>query len=102
MLLQGFDPNSQVEEEVRGAADYLLETNQADVFEIAPDTGQDLLLRGEVDATIEYSGDIFWIMDECECEDFAYVIPSEGSNVWTDNMAIPFNAPKSCPGTRLH
>jgi spermidine/putrescine transport system substrate-binding protein len=76
-----------------GAAEYLLERNQADIFEVAPDTGQDLLLRGEVDAVVEYSGDIFQIIDECECDDFAYVIPSEGGNVWTDNLAIPFNAP---------
>lgn len=92
LLMQGLDPNSEDEAEVAGAAEYLLTTNQADVFEIAPDTGQDLLLRGEVDATVEYSGDIFQIIADCECEDFLYIIPEEGSNVWTDNMAIPFNA----------
>jgi spermidine/putrescine transport system substrate-binding protein len=92
LMLQGLDPNSHEEDEVMGAVQYLLEQNKADVFEIAPDTGQDLLLRGEVDATIEYSGDIFQIIDECECDEFAYVIPLEGGNVWTDNMAIPFNA----------
>jgi spermidine/putrescine-binding protein len=52
-----------------------------------------LLVQGEVDAVVEYSGDIFQLIDECECDDYVYVIPSEGSNVWTDNMAIPFNAP---------
>jgi spermidine/putrescine transport system substrate-binding protein len=93
LLLQGLDPNSQDEAEVLGAAQYLLDINKADVFDILPDTGQDFLVRGEIDATIEYSGDIFQIIDECECEDFAYVIPEEGTNVWTDNMAIPFNAP---------
>ena len=93
LLLQGHDPNSDVEEEITGAAQFLLDSNKADVIDIAPDTGQDYLLRGEVDAVVEYSGDIFQIAETCECDDFVYVIPSEGANVWTDNMAIPFNAP---------
>lgn len=93
LLLQGEDPNSTDQTAVMAAAQYLLDNNRAEVLEIAPDSGQDLLIRGEVDAVVEYSGDIFQIIDECECEDFAYVIPAEGSNVWTDNMVIPFNAP---------
>lgn len=91
--LLGYDPNSGAEDEIMEAARYMLDTNRADVFEIAPDTGQDLLLRGEVDAVIEYSGDIYQIMDECECEDFEYVIPVEGGVLWTDNMMIPYNSP---------
>jgi len=92
LLLMGEDPNTTDEEKIAAAGQFLLDNTQSQVLEIAPDTGQDLLVRGEVDAVVEYSGDIFQIMDECECEDFAYVIPSEGTNVWTDNMAIPFNA----------
>ena len=93
LLVLGYDPNTLNQDEVNEAAQWLLENNQADVYQIAPDTGQDLLVQGEVDAVVEYSGDIFQLIDECECDDYVYVIPSEGSNVWTDNMAIPFNAP---------
>ena len=93
LLILGYDPNTLVESEIQEAAQWMLDNNQSDVYQIAPDTGQDLLVQGEVDATIEYSGDIFQLIDECECDDYVYVIPSEGSNVWTDNMAIPFNAP---------
>ena len=60
---------------------------------VAGDDGQVLLERGEVDITIEYNGDISQIIAECECDDYAYVIPSEAGNVWIDNMAIPVDAP---------
>jgi spermidine/putrescine transport system substrate-binding protein len=93
LALAGFDPNSTNEEEVMAGARYLLDEGKGEVFEIAADTGQDLLLRGEVDAVIEYSGDILQIAADCECEDFVYVIPSDYPALWTDNMVIPFNAP---------
>jgi len=92
LLLLGYDPNSTDADEIAEAGEFLLE-NAENVTVIADDNGQDLLLRGDVDITVEYSGDIFQIMSDCECEDFAYVIPSEGSNVWTDNMVVPATAP---------
>lgn len=91
--LLGYDPNSTDEDEIKEAAQHLLDINQSEVFDIAPDTGQDLLVRGEVDAVIEFNGDIFQIREDCQCDDFVYVIPEEGSVILTDNMAIPFNAP---------
>jgi spermidine/putrescine transport system substrate-binding protein len=93
LKLLGYDPNSVNEDEINEAAANLLELEQGDVFELAADTGQDLLLRGEVDTVIEYSGDIIQIANECECDDFVYVLPEEGPNIWVDNLAIPFNAP---------
>ena len=30
---------------------------------------------------------------DCECDDYAYAIPDEGSNVWIDNLSIPVDAP---------
>lgn len=92
LLLLGHDPNTTDADQIEEARAFLLE-NASNVIVVADDNGQDLLDRGDVDITVEYSGDIFQILDECECEDYAYVIPEEGTNVWTDNMAIPFNAP---------
>jgi spermidine/putrescine transport system substrate-binding protein len=63
------------------------------VVAIAADDGQVLLERGDVDMTIEYSGDILALMFECECDTYGYLIPEEGTNIWVDNMAIPVDAP---------
>ncbi|MEO0562919.1 MAG: spermidine/putrescine ABC transporter substrate-binding protein [Chloroflexota bacterium] len=90
----GYDPNSMVEDEIEEAAEYLID-NGENVVAIAGDDGQELLQRGDVDAAIEYNGDIFQIIFDCECDDFAYVIPEEGTVVWTDVMVIPSDAPNA-------
>jgi spermidine/putrescine transport system substrate-binding protein len=76
--------------EIAAAADYLIRIKPG-IKSFAPDTGQDLLLSGEVDACLEWSGDILQVA--AEDEDLAYVIPVEGSMLWTDNMVIPKGAP---------
>ncbi len=90
-LMLGYDPNSEDPAEIEAMADYLIE-HGSNVIYIAGDDGQELLARGEADMVVEYSGDIFQIMDECECDDYAYIIPSEGANIWMDMMAIPTGA----------
>ncbi len=92
LKLLGFDPNTTNADEVAKAADYL-KTHAANLKVIAPDDGQDRLARGEEDMVVEYSGDIFHLIADCKCDDFAYVIPQEGTRVWVDNMAIPATAP---------
>jgi spermidine/putrescine transport system substrate-binding protein len=92
LTMLGYDPNTTDPDEIAEARDYLIE-NGGNVVAIAADDGQELLARGDVDATIEYNGDIVAMAAECECEDFAYAIPAEGSYLWTDNLAIPVDAP---------
>jgi spermidine/putrescine transport system substrate-binding protein len=75
------------------AARQFLVDHSANLAEIAPDTGQDLLAAGQVDIAIEYSGDIFQIIGECGCDDFAYTIPDEGALIWIDSLAIAKGAP---------
>ncbi|MDQ7026192.1 MAG: spermidine/putrescine ABC transporter substrate-binding protein [Anaerolineae bacterium] len=94
LTILGYDANTSNPDEISEARDYLIERG-ANVVTVAADDGQELLARGDVDATIEYSGDIFAIADECECDSYAYVIPEEGTNIWTDNMAIPVDAPNA-------
>jgi hypothetical protein len=57
----------------------------------ADDNGQDLLASGEVDACQEWNGDIIQVA--AEDKDLAYVVPTEGSLLWQDTMAIPAGAP---------
>ena len=92
LIILGYDPNTEDQGEIDEARQFL-QDNGGNVVVIADDDGQELLLRGEVDITVEYSGDIFFIAEECECEDYAYVIPAEAANLWTDNLAIPVDAP---------
>lgn len=90
--LLGLDPNTQEPADIEAARDYLIE-NGGNVQVFAADDGQAQLLAGNVDATIEYNGDIFQLNVECECEDYAYVVPEEGAQLWMDNLVIPAGAP---------
>ena len=90
LLYLGYDPNTSNPDEINEALQLLLDT-KSDVVAFAPDTGQILLQQGEVDIAYEYSGDIFQIMEDDE--DIRYVIPKEGTVIWTDNMCIPTGAP---------
>lgn len=92
LKMLGFDPNSENPDEIAAARDFLVE-NGNNVVAIAADDGQALLQRGDVDIAIEYSGDIFQIGVDCECEDFQYGLPEPGAQVWVDNLAIPMDAP---------
>jgi len=88
----GLDPNTTNAADLDRASAYLI-ANSRNVTEIADDTGQDLLMAGKADIVVEYSGDIFQIIDQCRCDDFAYVIPQEGAYSDLTSMAIPANAP---------
>lgn len=92
LMLQGLDPNTEDPEEIMMARDYLLERS-GNVVIIAEDDGQTILERGDVDIAIEYSGDVFQIIDECACDTYAYVIPEEGTHFESDAVAIPVDAP---------
>lgn len=91
LLLLGLDPNTNNPEEINMARDFLI-ANGGNVVYINQDDGQEILLRGEADIVVEYSGDIFQIIEECECDTFDYVIPKEGTYFWIDHLAIPVGA----------
>jgi spermidine/putrescine transport system substrate-binding protein len=86
----GYTLNSTNPDEVTKARDLLIKQKKH-IKTLAGDNGQDLLLAGEVDITMEYNGDIVQIMHEDK--DIAYVVPKEGGIVWIDNIAIPTGAP---------
>jgi len=92
LKMLGDDPNTTDAGQVMAAAQYLM-AHKSNLYAIAPDTGQDILSAGQVDIAIEYSGDIYQLIGDCECQDFAYAIPDQGSVIWIDNLAIPTGAP---------
>jgi spermidine/putrescine transport system substrate-binding protein len=92
LLMVGADPNSADPADVRAARDFLI-AHGKNVAVIAQDDGDALLAKGEVDMAIEYNGDIFQLNLECKCQDFAYVVPEEGTAFSSGFVAIPKGAP---------
>lgn len=88
LVMVGYDPNSTNEEEITAAGQYLIE-HSSNVVAIAEDDGQEMLVRGEVDMAIEYNGDIFQLALDCECEDYAYTVPVEGTGFSSGYVGIP-------------
>ena len=86
----GHSLNTKDPAQIREAADLLIEVKPR-IKAFAPDTGQDLLIAGEVDACLAYNGDILQVMEEDD--DLNYVVPSEGAILWADNMCIPRGGP---------
>ncbi len=86
----GFSINTGDPAEIDAAADLLIAAKPR-IRTFAPDTGQDLLIAGEVDLCLEYNGDILQVMDEDD--DLGYVVPEEGTGRWEDTMCIPVGAP---------
>ncbi|MGE3829966.1 MAG: PotD/PotF family extracellular solute-binding protein [Parvibaculaceae bacterium] len=86
----GYSFNSTNAEELK-KAEALLIAQKKNIKVFADDNGQDLLASGEVDACMEWNGDILQVMGEDE--DLSYVVPTEGSLLWQDTMAIPTGAP---------
>lgn len=91
LAVTGSDPNSSDPAEIEVAKQYLLDHSD-NVIIIAADDGQEWLAKGDVDMVIEYNGDIFQIGLDCQCEDFAYVLPQEGSGISSGFIAIPTGA----------
>jgi spermidine/putrescine transport system substrate-binding protein len=86
----GYSFNSTSPEEIKEVEELLI-ANKGHVKVFAPDTGQDLLISGEVDLCQEWNGDILQVMEEDD--DIAYVVPKEGTLLWQDCLAIPTGAP---------
>ena len=86
----GYSLNTKEPAEINEAAEALIRIKPK-IKTFAPDTGQDLLIAGEVDVCLEYNGDILQVMEEDD--DLAYVVPEEGSILWEDSMCIPRGGP---------
>lgn len=86
----GYSFNSVEPDELRQARDLLIRQKK-NIKAFALTEGQDYLLAGETVACQEWNGDIAEVMDKDS--DISYAIPSEGSVIWQDVMAIPANAP---------
>ena len=89
LIYLGYSPNSTNPVEVAEARDFLKEHGDH-IVAYTPDDGQEMLAAGDVLVTMEYSGDVFQVMEENS--GLEYVIPADGSLIWVDNICIPTNA----------
>ena len=91
LIYLGHSPNSTSEAELTAAAD-LLRAQRARVLTYAPfASARDMLASGDVTVAHNYSGDV--LMAKAENSAIEFVIPREGSIIWTDNMAVLKEAP---------
>lgn len=85
----GYSLNSKDEEQLR-EAQAKLDTLTPNVKAIVGDEIKMLMANEEASVGVVWSGDAADIM--WENENLDYVVPSEGSNLWFDNFAIPKSA----------
>lgn len=77
LTVLGLDPNTTDVDEIDQAKNYLIE-HAGNVVAIASDDGDTLLAQGEVDIAVEYGGDVFQQIAECECDNLKYAVPEKG------------------------
>jgi spermidine/putrescine transport system substrate-binding protein len=88
----GYDPNSEDPDEIAQARDFLIVSGN-NVVAFTNNDGGVWLERGDADIVVEYSGNVFQVIERCACADYVYVIPQDGAVIFTDNLAIPVGAP---------
>lgn len=86
----GYSMNTQNEDEIQEAYEWLLEQRQTMDPAYVADEVIDGMINGNKDMAVVYSGDAATILDENE--DMRFFLPSEGTNLWSDAMVIPANA----------
>jgi spermidine/putrescine transport system substrate-binding protein len=89
----GYNPNSTDEGELYEALDLLLGYGTNSNLVHISDDPTPLFVRGDLDMVLTYSGDAFQRILECECDNFRYVIPNEGSVLDVESMVLLKDAP---------
>ncbi len=90
LLYLGYSANTKNPDEINAARDLLIKAKK-NLKGFVPDSGQDMLISGDVDIVMEWNGDVLKVMEEDD--DLTYVIPKEGTVIWIDGVCIPKGAP---------
>jgi len=86
----GFSANTENEDEINAAFDWLLQMNSTLRPEYVTDFVIDAMAQGYKWLALVYSGDAAYILSENE--NMAYCAPKQGTNIAVDAMVIPANA----------
>lgn len=82
----GYSLNEKDEMIVKEAGKYL-KTLMPNAKAIIADEMKTYMIQGEANIAVTFSGEAAKMLNENE--DLAYVVPSEGTNLWFDNIVIP-------------
>jgi spermidine/putrescine transport system substrate-binding protein len=85
----GVNPETSTEDDWKKAADWLTKQRPF-VRKYYDQSYAGALARGDLVATMAWSGDIF--IKQADNPDLKFVVPKEGAALWTDNMCIPLHA----------
>ena len=96
LLYLGHDFNSTVPDELKAAADLLVDTKKRpDCMGFKPGVGgKNDVVAGTAAAAIVYNGDAIQAVTESP-DTLGFTIPKEGSEIWYDSMCIPAQAPNA-------
>lgn len=86
----GYSMNTENEQEIKEAYDWLVQCVQTMKPEIVTDEIIDNMAQGRKALGLIYSGDATYVM--AENENMGYYLPETGTNLWSDAMVIPKNA----------
>jgi spermidine/putrescine transport system substrate-binding protein len=89
LLAVGVNPENSTEADWRKAAAWL-KKQQPLVRKYYEQDYIDPLVKGDIYATMAWSGDIF--QQQINGVELEFVVPKEGAMLWTDNMCIPAHA----------
>lgn len=89
----GYSMNTDNENEIIEANNWLKELHGTMNPDYVTDEVIDNMVNGIKDLAVVYSGDAAYILSENE--DMSFYMPEEGTNIWSDAMVIPSNAPNS-------
>lgn len=89
----GYSMNTDNEDELNEAYEWLLQCVQTMEPEIVTDEIIDNMAQGRKALGLIYSGDATYVMSENE--NMGFYMPETGTNLWSDAMVIPKNAENS-------
>lgn len=87
----GYPVNSTDEKQLKEAEELLISQKKRVLAYTSLTTGRDLLTSGDATVCYNFNGDIYIAREEKAS--IEYVLPREGTIIWTDNLAIPTKAP---------
>lgn len=91
LLMLGVDPQEATVKDAERARDRLLEQREAGIVRAYYGNEYvDALARGDLWATMAWSGDIFWLSRDDP--DLEFVVPDEGGILWVTPLEIPKGA----------